>query len=89
MTKAPPAALPTTEAEARGKGWKRCFVAEEPRLTEMVETYAELGFEVVTVPVDLAEGDCTECLRQAPERFRVIYTREPQAADPPGSGEPQ
>lgn len=70
--------LPTTEAQAREAGYKRCFVAEEPRLSDMVEAYRELGLEVITVPVDLEDCDCSECLRLAPERFRVIYTRAPR-----------
>jgi hypothetical protein len=59
-------------------GWTRCFVADEPRLSEAVETYRELGFEVLLLPVDLAEESCSECLRAAPDRFREIYTRRPQ-----------
>lgn len=69
------APAPQSETEAREQGWKRCFVAEEPRLSEMMETYAELGFEVVALPVDPDGLECTECLRLAPERYRVIYTR--------------
>jgi tRNA(Ile)-lysidine synthase TilS/MesJ len=64
-----------TEAELLAEGWKRCFVADEPRLSEAVETYRELGYDVVLLPVPPDDGECTECMRQAPERFRVIYTR--------------
>ena len=39
----PPDSKPTNEVEALAHGWSRCFVAEEPRLSEMVETYEELG----------------------------------------------
>ena len=68
-----------TEAQLLAEGWKRCFVADEPRLSESVETYRELGFEVTTRPlrVDGAdEAECTACLRLDPDRFRVIYTRK-------------
>lgn len=72
---------PLTEAEARAQGYKRCFVAEEPRLSDMVEAYREIGLEVVTLPVDLEDGPCNECLRLTPERYRVIYTRDPRSHD--------
>ena len=70
-----------TEAELVAAGWQRCFVADEPRLGEAVETYRELGFEVTTVAVrldDADDGACTACMRLDPERFRVIYTRRDQ-----------
>jgi hypothetical protein len=73
-----------SEAELAAAGWQRCFVADEPRLSEAVEAYREMGLEVVTVPVSLAEVErdsgCSECMRQDPERYRVIYTRKPMNA---------
>ncbi len=65
-----------TDAELRAAGWQRCFVADEPRLSEAVETYREIGFEVLVLPVRMDDDSCTECMRQAPERFRVIYVRQ-------------
>jgi hypothetical protein len=67
--------LPRTEEEALAAGYKRAFVADEPRLSEAIETYRELGFEVITVPVSLDAAECTACMHQAPEKFQVIYTR--------------
>jgi hypothetical protein len=64
-----------TDADLRAAGWQRCFVADEPRLSEAVETYQEIGFEVVVLPVRADEDACNECMRQAPDRFRVIYVR--------------
>jgi len=74
----PPSAstLPRTEQDAQASGWKRNFVADEPRLSEMIETYQELGFEVITVPISLDSADCNECMKQSPEKFQVIYTRK-------------
>jgi hypothetical protein len=63
-------------AELEAEGWQRCFIADEPRLSEAVETYEELGFQVRLLPVPLEEIECTECMRQDPDRFRVIYTRK-------------
>lgn len=65
-----------TDADLRASGWQRCFVADEPRLSEVVETYEELGFEVMLVPPPLDEESCTECMRQNPDRFRLIYIRK-------------
>ena len=64
------------EAELLADGWKRCFAADEPRLSEAVETYEELGFEVTTAPVDLYGGGCTECMKGAPCQLQVIFTRK-------------
>jgi len=62
-------------AELQARGWKRCFIADEPRLSEAVETYEELGLEVLLVQVTQRDAECTECMKQAPQRFLVIYTR--------------
>jgi hypothetical protein len=68
--------------ELEAQGWQRCFVADEPRLSEAVATYRELGLEVRLVPVPVGEGPCSECMMAAPDRFRLIYTRRsPGAAE--------
>ena len=68
---------PKSVSEARAAGWKRCFIADEPRLSDAVEAYEEMGLEVALVPVELDGPECTECMKQQPERYRVIYTRHP------------
>lgn len=65
-----------TEEELQADGWTRCFVADEPRLSEAVETYRELGFEVRLAAVADDHAECTECMKMAPHRFKVIYTRK-------------
>jgi hypothetical protein len=70
----PSPSLPAPEALAAA-GWQRCFLADEPRLSEAVETYLELGLELLLLPPHDEEARCSECLRAAPDRFRVIYTR--------------
>jgi hypothetical protein len=59
-------------------GWERRTTIDEPRLSELVDFYEELGFEVLLRPVatDELNQDCTECIRAEPERFRTIYTRK-------------
>ncbi len=64
-----------SDADLRAAGWQRCFVADEPRLSEAVETYEDLGFEVIVLPVRSDDGACNECMRANPDAFRVIYIR--------------
>ena len=60
------------------EGWiKRCS-AIEPRLSELVTLYTELGFEVRCESVDLAQlpsEGCRECFLVQYERYKTIYTR--------------
>jgi hypothetical protein len=71
------------------EGWERRMVASEPRLSEIVETYENLGFEVRLVPLDPTdpgwdEVECTACLEDPAEaeRTRVVYTRPRPGATP-------
>ena len=64
------------EAALLAEGWQRCFVADEPRLSEAVETYRDLGYEVKLLPFTPDESACSECVTQEPDRLRVIYIRK-------------
>lgn len=65
------------------EGWTRQFIASEPRLSEMVETYKAIGFEVRLEPVltgeDAKEDDCKECRicfeGEPKDKYMVVYTR--------------
>jgi hypothetical protein len=70
-----------TQLELVARGWERRFIYDEPRLSEAVDTYRELGFEVLLLPVAVDDRDCTECMLQEPDRFRVIYTRKRHVDD--------
>jgi hypothetical protein len=63
------------EEELRKEGWEKRFTADAPRLTEAVETYKELGFEVHLEPVDTSSEECTSCLTVSIDRYKTIYTR--------------
>ncbi len=70
------------------QGWERRTLACEPRLSEAVQAYQSLGFEVLLVPA-LGEGDagsCRACIEAdgEPARYQVIYTRRTTG----GRGEP-
>jgi hypothetical protein len=58
-------------------GWTRQFSASEPRLSEAVESYQEIGMEVRLEPVDTTprDGACNVCVSENPEYVKVIYTR--------------
>lgn len=75
--------------ELEKQGWIIQFVANEPRLSEAVALYKELGFEVHLEPLpkgrecdtcagaeDQKErGDCRVCFEGFEEQYKIIYTR--------------
>ncbi|KYH36566.1 MAG: hypothetical protein AYL30_007420 [Candidatus Hecatellales archaeon B24] len=63
------------EEELRKQGWIRQFTASEPRLSEAVELYESLGYEVKLEPAIPSEANeaCRECLLY--EDCKTIYTR--------------
>jgi hypothetical protein len=76
------------EEELLRAGWEKRFIASEPRLSEMADTYRELGFEVLLEPLPAkeeveAEGcgtscdekECTVCYDTDTARYRIIFTR--------------
>ncbi len=65
----------TREEELKKEGWEKRFTIDEPRLSEMVEAYQELGFEVLLEPVDLSSEECTSCISVHPQRYKTLYTR--------------
>ncbi len=64
------------EEELRKQGWEKRFTVDEPRLSEAVETYKELGFEVLLEPVDTSSEQCTSCITVSSGRYKTIYTRK-------------
>lgn len=68
----------TREEELRKEGWEKRFTTDELRLSEMVEQYKELGFEVLLEPVDTSSEECTGCLTDPAfsDRYKTIYTRQ-------------
>lgn len=61
------------------EGWEQQGVYDEPRLSELIETYEEIGFEVLLQPfqpLDPFDGPgCTACMEASPERYKTVYTR--------------
>ena len=58
-------------------GWEKQATYDDPRLSEMVEMYKEIGLEVHLEPFDPEnEEGCTVCMQLTPEKFKTIYTRK-------------
>ncbi len=59
------------------EGWERRSIHDEPRLSEVVKMYEEMGLEVLVISPepDLKEG-CKACVTGQPEKLKVVYTRK-------------
>lgn len=68
------------------QGWSRQFVASEPRLSEAVQMYQELGFEVHLEPLAKEpeckscagpeeEEECRVCFEGVEDQYKIIFTR--------------
>jgi len=67
------------------EGWKRQFIANEPRLSEAIEMYKLSGFDVHLESVPRADelnhcpqgeaGECRVCFEGNEDQYMVIYTR--------------
>jgi hypothetical protein len=69
----------TREEELKKEGWEKRFTMDEPRLSEAVELYKGIGFEVLIEPVDTTSEECTSCLTAMSDRYKTIYTRPKKA----------
>lgn len=67
-----------TEADLLRDGWRKRTTLGEPRLTEVVEGYRSLGYEVY-VREFRTQGGCTTCFDAGQEMGQVygtIYVRQ-------------
>ncbi|MFX0090421.1 MAG: hypothetical protein ACFFBD_01565 [Candidatus Hodarchaeota archaeon] len=61
------------------EAWKRQFTIEEHRVSEYVELYESLGYEVLVKPATPSERDeCQACYATGCNKFRTVYTRQKQ-----------
>lgn len=59
------------------EGWEGRFFGSEPRISEIVELYEELGLEVLVETLDpLNCNGCTECFKDAQNPLLSVYTRK-------------
>lgn len=67
----------TPKDKILNEGWEKRTTTDEPRLSELVRLYDELGFEVLLVPFNAEEElGCSECMKTSPQHYRTIYTRK-------------
>ena len=80
---------PSRIEELEKDGWVKQFVASEPRLSEAVDLYGELGFDVHLEPLPKEmecktcagteghadTGECRVCFEGFEEQYRIIFTR--------------
>ena len=67
----------TPEERLIGDGWEKQATYDDPRLSEMVDMYQEIGFDVHLEPFNAAnEEGCTSCMALFPDQFKTIYTRK-------------
>jgi hypothetical protein len=58
------------------EGWQKQGTYDEPRLSELVDVYREIGLEVHLEPFNAEnEEGCTGCMQSFPDQFKTIYTR--------------
>ncbi len=59
------------------KGWEKQATYDDPRLSEMVDMYKEIGLEVHLESFNAAnEEACTGCMELFPDQLKTIYTRK-------------
>ncbi len=60
------------------EGWEPRFIGGEPRLSEVVEMYREIGFEVLVRPFDSNScvGCCNQCFGEGEQGAMVVYTKK-------------
>lgn len=66
------------EKELLAQGWEKRFIACEPRLSEFVDLYRSIGYDVHLEPLAEREEECGECLKcfeLEREKCRIIFTR--------------
>jgi hypothetical protein len=57
--------------------WEKRSTNDEPRLSELVKMYEEIGFEVLLEPFEPdKEPGCSECMKISPQLYQTIYTRK-------------
>ena len=67
----------TSEEELARHGWEKQITLDEPRLSDVVEMYEEIGCEVRLEPFNPdEETGCIACMKIASDKHKTIYTRK-------------
>jgi len=69
------------EEELKRDGWMRQFTTDEPRLSEAVELYRSLGYEVHLEPSTFNKDNemCEACIQADCQKYKTIYIRRETA----------
>ena len=64
--------------ELKKEGWLKRTTIGEPRLSEIVELYKSLGYEVRIEPVTLEDmdNDCRRCYENNVDKVGTVYVRK-------------
>ena len=64
--------------ELEKKGWIKRTTIGEPRLSEIVELYKSLGYEVRVEPVKIDELDeeCRRCYENEANEVKTVYVKK-------------
>jgi len=65
-------------ARLEEQGWKKQTTYDEPRLSELVRMYEEMGLQVRLEEPD-KDDECTACFAGSAGKLKTIYTRERKA----------
>jgi hypothetical protein len=66
----------TRAQELINNGWEKQSTHDEPRLSDIVEMYQEIGLEVLLEPFNPdEEPGCSDCMQICSEKYKTIYTR--------------
>ena len=65
-----------SEHDLEKEGWENRGEFCEPRLSEFVQLYEEMGFEVRLVPLDPENlPGCGKCFEKDIDSYRAVYVR--------------
>ena len=64
--------------EMEKEGWNKQTTIREPRLSEIVELYKSLGYEVRVEPTTLDDlnEECRRCYGNEIDELKTVYTRK-------------
>ena len=70
-------ASPLKNKRKNDTAWIRRNIIDEPRLSELVELYESLGYEVMLKDfiAEVHPNECSECMAASPKKYKIIYTR--------------
>jgi len=58
-------------------GWENRGVFDDPKLSDVVEIYEEMGFEVRLEPFEPEEeSGCVRCMMLQPDKYKTVFVRK-------------